>query len=213
MFPSCGGYSQSPINIITRKVLHNDTLELHFKGYHNKSTSYNLVNTGRTIRFDYTGSPLNAPSITGSNLQDRYYLTQLHFHWGKGDDIGGSEHKLDGYQFDLELHLVHSKPDEASGEKESDQTVVVAVLYQINYQNESSLEAVMRNLEKGRGQKINETVPIQYGLRLSDLLPSPELLSFFTYTGSLTTPPCTEGIFWYILTYPKFIGYRQVSGF
>lgn len=225
-YPACGGFRQSPINIISRKVVFNGSLELLFNGYYRRMTSYSVVNTGRTVKFDFKGDLQSSPSIAGSALPDseqQYYLKQFHFHWNRRHSLeegsGGSEHQLDGFQFDMELHLVHSLPasssDSSSYSKDkSGTTVVLAVLFQINQQNEVSLRAVMRSLKEVKSKPINETVPIQYGIRLSDLLPEiKDGVGFFTYTGSLTTPPCTEGITWFVLTYPKFIGFKQINEF
>uniref|UniRef100_A0A3B4DNP9 Carbonic anhydrase n=1 Tax=Pygocentrus nattereri TaxID=42514 RepID=A0A3B4DNP9_PYGNA len=95
---SCNGTSQSPVNIVTRKVTVDRTLTpLGFQGYQEAFHSV-ITNNGHT----------GDPSCHWGDLKATYKAVELHFHWGK-DGGPGSEHTIDGEQYPMEMHIVHIK--------------------------------------------------------------------------------------------------------
>ncbi|VDL80922.1 unnamed protein product [Nippostrongylus brasiliensis] len=121
------------------------------------------------------------PYITGGNLGAKYYLRQFHFHWD-GNDRFGSEHTLHGLHYPLEVHFVHIR----EGLNESTAGLVhggVAVVA-VQFQLATKGEALF-NLDK-----VTNTT---------------------NRTGSLTTPPCSEGVIWTILAQPNFVSNEQLD--
>lgn len=156
------------------------------------------------LKFDYHAAPLNIIDnghtiqvyyAAGSTLtvgEKTYTLKQFHFHHP-------SEENVNGKGFRLVAHLVHADAD--------GRLAVVAVLFELGSAN-SLIETLWKNIpsEKEKSQDI-PAVSIQ----VHDLLPSD--LRYFTYTGSLTTPPCSEGVTWYVLNSAATISPQQVAAF
>ncbi|MBO1305974.1 carbonic anhydrase family protein [Enterococcus sp. 669A] len=116
----------------------------------------------------------------------RFSLVQLHFH-------AESEHTIDQQQFPLEGHFLYRA---ANG-----QTAVVAVLYTIGRHN-SAFEQVLQ-------QFANENAEGECAL--DTLLPMDK--SYYHYLGSLTTPPLTENVEWYVLQQTMSVSAEQVAKF
>ncbi len=130
------------------------------------------VNDGHTVRVE-------APPGSGLTLEGaRYELKQMHFH-------SPSEHTIAGRAFDAELHLVHSA---ANG-----RLLVVGVLFARGAEN-ATLRALFDSLPRQGGAKVERT---SEALDVAALVaPTSRLLR---YDGSLTTPPCTEGVTWLVV--------------
>ncbi len=109
----------------------------------------------------------------------QYKLTNFHFHLP-------SEHSINNKIFDAELHFVH--------QDENNNIVVVGVLIK-----EGESNPLINKIIKSTHQSDEE----KYALEDSDLMTLiPENRTYFHYMGSLTTPPCTEGVNWYVLKTP-----------
>jgi carbonic anhydrase len=121
----------------------------------------------------------------------RYELLQFHFH-------RPSEERIDGRQFDMVAHLVHKDVE--------GRLAVVAVLLDRG-SAQPIVQAVWNNLPLEKGDE----VPARGSLDLNALLP-PER-SYFTYMGSLTTPPCSEGVLWMVMKQPVPISPEQIAIF
>lgn len=121
-----------------------------------------------------------------------YPLVQFHFH-------SPSEHTLDGRQFPLEMHLVHAGAD-------GKPAVVVGVLFEEGAAN-AALAPFFANLPKTKGS----AAPA--GLTVDPAAILPEWHAFLHYAGSLTTPPCSEGIRWFVLTTPAKVSAEQVKAY
>ena len=153
--------------------------------FHYKDTPLDLVNTGHSIQVnDAAGSFMDVGG-------ERYQLRQLHFHHP-------SEERIDGQSFDMVIHLVHanSKGDLA----------VVAVLVRIGAANET-----FGKIESSFPETPSERKPPGVQINPSGLLPPKA--SYYTFRGSLTTPPCTEGVTWFVLKTPITISADQVKAF
>jgi carbonic anhydrase len=144
-----------------------------------------VENTGHTIQVDY--SPGNSIEVNGS----KYELVQFHFH-------APSEHTLNGKHADAELHLVHKS---ASG-----QLAVVGVFINKGSENRA-LKPVFDNLPTRAGTANNLDQPVNP----ESLLPIRR--TTYRYEGSLTTPPCSEGVTWLIMTAPIQLSPKQLATF
>lgn len=150
-------------------------------------TAVNILNNGHTIQVNYDeGSTV---TIDGTE----YNLLQFHFHHP-------SEHTIDGEAFPMELHLVHADAD-------GNLAVVGVMLAQGDEDNEAyaSLWDVLP------AEETDGPVETEITLNVSDLLP--EERTFYHYSGSLTTPPCSEGVNWNVLTTPVMLSAAQVEAF
>jgi len=151
-----------------------------------KPVPLHIINNGHTIEINY------APGSFIKVGDKRYELKQFHFHHP-------SEETIKGKRFPMELHLVHS---DAGGN-----LAVVSVLLE-----EGSANALVETLwglaPKTAGpEKADDKLQIN----AADLLPANH--SYFTFAGSLTTPPCTEGVSWFVLETPITISSKQVATF
>lgn len=118
----------------------------------------------------------------------RYDLVQFHFHHA-------SEHTLDGAHFPLEIHLVHRAADGA--------LVVIGVL-------------VTEGAEHGALRVLFSSLPQPHEAVTTSLDPAallPEDRHYVTYEGSLTTPPCSEGVTWIVMTTPVEASAEQIARF
>ncbi len=122
----------------------------------------------------------------------RYGLRQLHFH-------SPGEHWIAGRPADMELHLVHIN---AAGA-----VVVLGILLDIGDEN-PFIDQVWQKVPSDEGDDYVEDI---YDLQLPALVEP--TAAYYTYNGSLTTPPCSEGVNWIILIKPQTIAYDQVRFF
>ncbi|MCB1721442.1 MAG: carbonic anhydrase family protein [Rhodospirillales bacterium] len=151
-----------------------------------KPSSLEVVNNGHTIQVNYdAGSGFEADGVN-------YNLLQLHFHTP-------SEHYLDGAPYPMEMHLVHKAEDGTLG--------VIGVMMKIGEHN-PVIEGVWQNapIEAG-GSKHIDSVEIN----AADLMPAS--LEYYKYDGSLTTPPCSEGVHWHVLKEPIELSEMQLKAF
>jgi carbonic anhydrase len=156
------------------------------------------------IKFDYKPSPLkiidNGHTIqvnygAGSSIElggKRYELLQFHFH-------KPSEERIDGKAHDMVAHLVHKGPD--------GKLAVVAVLLDKGGAS-ATVDSIWKNLPKA---KEKEVLVANVTIDAAKLLPADK--GYYTFRGSLTTPPCSEEVMWLVLKAPVKIGDEQVAAF
>lgn len=150
-----------------------------------KPSPLKIINNGHTIRVDY--APGSSITIDGKTLR----LTQFHFH-------RPSEEKIAGRKFDMVIHLVHER---------SDGTAVVAVLVKSGEEN-PAIQKLWANLPNTEGK---EEEVASLAINAADLLPADR--NYYTFDGSLTTPPCSEGVEWFVLKTPIEISAGQIATF
>lgn len=193
----CGdGERQSPINVDTSLVetsldLANSPLHIHYEEVHHTT----VVNLGTTIHVDIGANN----TVYGGPLgNDRLFLNQLHFH-------APGEHQINGVPSSAEVHLVHQ-----SLTTKRRAVVVVRVMTGTANPWFDNIFTV-RNLPVGANTTIDIN-PLQ--LFPLTILDNPYHLAhsnYYYYNGSLTTPPCTEGIYWMILIDPIFASVSQIQ--
>jgi carbonic anhydrase len=150
-----------------------------------KAGPVRVVDNGHTVQVGV--APGNAIEVMGR----RYELQQFHFH-------RPSEESVDGRRFEMVVHLVHRDPE--------GRLAVVAVLLE-----RGTAQPVVQNvwnhlpLEKGDDAAVRAT------LDPAGLLP--EDRTYYTYMGSLTTPPCSEGVLWMVMKKPVTVSADQVAIF
>jgi carbonic anhydrase len=155
-------------------------------GFDYKPSPLRIVDNGHTIVVNYAaGSRLRVGDAS-------FELTQFHFHLP-------SEERFQGRAFDMVAHLVHTGPN--------GKLAVVAVLFEKG--KESSLvQKLWRAVPKQKGKEASvESVEVN----AAELLPAER--GYYTYPGSLTTPPCSETVTWLVLKQPAQLSAEQVAAF
>jgi len=150
-----------------------------------KAGPFKVVDNGHTVQVDV------APGSTLEVMGRRYELQQFHFH-------RPSEERVDGKQFDMVVHLVHK---DAEG-----RLAVVAVLLERG-SAQPVVQSVWNNLPLEKG----DAVAVRAPLDPAALLPAER--GYYTYMGSLTTPPCSEGVLWMVMKNPVGISADQIGIF
>jgi carbonic anhydrase len=181
------GKQQSPIDIRGAQKASLPPLQFEYKGGPLKY----LINNGYTIRVNYRDAP-----STGSFLivaGKRYQLIQFHFHHP-------SEEQLDGKPYDMEVHLMHQASDGA--------VVGVTVFLKIGRAN-ATVQTIWEHMPTTVGR---EEDIAGVDVDPAGLLPR-NTKDYYTYSGSLTAPPCTQGVTWFVLKSPANISARQVEAF
>jgi len=150
-----------------------------------KPTPLVVVNNGHTIQVNYEqGSSVN---ING----EKYSLLQFHFHTP-------SEHTINSKASALELHLVHRN--------DAGKLAVVGVLLTEGNAN-PVIEEVWQNIpETGKTNTVSDRL-----INAVNLLPRSK--AYYSYVGSLTTPPCSEGVKWNVLVEPMTVSEEQIASF
>ncbi len=154
-------------------------------GFDYKPSMLNLVNNGHTIQQNMSGGSF---TIDG----EAYKFLQFHFH-------SASEHTVAGKRYDMEIHLVH--------QNDEGEYAVLGVLLEEGEEN-AFLKSFFDDLPTQADQVVKSD---EVMLDVSELFP--ENSPLFTYWGSLTTPPCTEGVHWYIFQKPVTLSTAQLKSF
>jgi carbonic anhydrase len=150
-----------------------------------KNAAANVVNNGHTIQINYPeGSSIKIEGQT-------FNLVQFHFHTP-------SENQINGKSYPLEVHLVHKN--------EKGELAVIGVMFEVGNAHE-----LIENIWKKVSSKENEEIKIEQELNLMSLLP--EQKNYFRFNGSLTTPPCSEGVRWFVMKKPLTVSQAQIYQF
>uniref|UniRef100_A0A3Q3X1T4 Carbonic anhydrase n=1 Tax=Mola mola TaxID=94237 RepID=A0A3Q3X1T4_MOLML len=186
----CSGRAQSPVNIVTRRLLPDERLTpFHFTGYQ-ETFHGRLANNGHSVQLDLPQSI----RVKGGNLVAQYKALQLHLHWGK-DGGPGSEHTIDGEQFPMEMHIVHIKEEYASlsqALKDSAGVAVLGFFFQVSKSANKKFDPFINAL-KHITRPTNSTLLTAVSLEMLTP-PQKNMTKYFRYDGSLTTPNCTEAV-------------------
>ncbi|XP_040579919.1 putative carbonic anhydrase 5 [Lepeophtheirus salmonis] len=209
------GIKQSPINLVERSTIAKSGSPITFMNY-DVAHNFSMKNTGKTAKLSLKEGSTNVPTITSSHLSnDTYKFAQLHFHWGDMDKYG-SEHVMDGFQYPIEVHLVHFNTkygatiEEAlSVANKSDNLAVLGVFFDIIPCTITDLDPLISKLTdiQSEGSKVDVK-----SFALEKLLPT-DLNTFFSYEGSLTTPRCNEVVAWTVFKKKHMMSSEQLGEF
>jgi carbonic anhydrase len=154
--------------------------------FHYQPSPLHIIDNGHTIMVNYAlGSFI---SVGGHE----YALKQFHFH-------RPSEEKVNGKSYDMVVHLVHVDPD--------GKLAVVAVLLQQGQDN-PLIGELWGDLPK---EKEKEELLDQVQIDVNGILPADR--GYYTYSGSLTTPPCSENVTWFVFKHPVTVSAAEIAQF
>lgn len=177
------GQKQSPINIEPSNIIKVEKIDELHPSY--TEIPLSLTNNGHTIRANTAYGKL----YFGNN---EYDLVQFHFH-------SPSEHLINGVSYPMEIHFVNGTAD--------GRMAVLGVMVKAGAFNSAFQEILDRAPSVG-GQTTTSMVVIHP----EQFLPAhPQ--HFYTYSGSLTTPPCNEGVQWFILQEALEVSENQIALF
>ncbi len=177
------GERQSPIDVQTDDALKTTTLKDIFVSY--GDADLEIINNGHTIQVNSDGT---SKALLGGK---EYTLLQFHFH-------SLSEHTIDGKYSPMEVHLVHQSED---GE-----LAVIGVMIEEGKHN-NFMQKIFKFMPKNADGKTTNA----HKVNANDILPKGR--SYYHYMGSLTTPPCTQIVQWYVLKDPISISSEQLAMF
>jgi carbonic anhydrase len=178
------GMHQSPIDIQNTKASNSVNIQFDYV-----ATPLTVANNGHSIQVNYASG--STVTIDG----EKYALLQFHFHTP-------SEHRIGGISSPMELHLVHRHLDAAK----SNQLAVLAVMLKEGDAN-PVIQQIWDNIPPmGQNRQI-------LGQSLNAIALLPQEADYYSYDGSLTTPPCTENVKWYIFEQPMAVSVEQIQAF
>jgi carbonic anhydrase len=155
-------------------------------GFDYQPAALNIIDNGHTVQVNY-------PAGSRLTVGDKHYtLKQFHFHQP-------SEEHVNGRGYDMVAHLVHAD--------DQGHLVVVAVLLERGAAN-AFLDTVWRNFPAEKEKAVDVA---GVTLNVKDLLPRDH--GYYTFAGSLTTPPCSEGVTWFVLKSSVALGDAQLAAF
>ncbi len=160
-------------------------VELDAVQFNYRPSAFRVVDTGRTVQVNL--APGNLIEVMGKSFE----LVHAQFH-------RPSEERIDGKPFDMGVHLIHKGAD--------GKLAVVAVLLERG-SAQPVVQAVWNNLPLEQ----DDEVAAKGQIDLAELLPSDR--RYATYMGSLTIPPCSEGVLWMVMKTPVPISPEQLSTF
>ena len=184
------GKQQSPIDFSGARREKSDLMELEFPTANLKIVHqthvFDAIDNGHTIQINYDGGE------TFKIGSKSFALRQYHFH-------SPSEHTVNGRHYPMEMHLVHLSQDK--------KLAVIGVFIEEGQHNEA-FDNIWNNLPKKTGQEVHlENVQVD----IDRLLPRNK--ATYRYSGSLTTPPCSEDVHWFVYAEPIEMSRDQIKAF
>uniref|UniRef100_A0A674EX71 protein-tyrosine-phosphatase n=1 Tax=Salmo trutta TaxID=8032 RepID=A0A674EX71_SALTR len=151
--------------------------------------------------------------VRGAGLPGRFKAEKVEFHWGQSNGSEGSEHSINGRRFPVEMQIYMYNSDDfdslSAAIRQKRIIAVMSVFFQVGLKDNPAVDPIIHGL---RGVVHHEKETFLEPFVLRDLLPS-SLGSYYRYTGSLTTPPCSKVVEWIVFNRPVFLSYKQLEAF
>jgi carbonic anhydrase len=192
------GKKQSPVNISNATLTNHSVLKTHYmataaQAVYDSTTQLNIhgektiINDGHTLQINM---PANNDNEYITINDDKYQLIQFHFHTP-------SENLINGKNFPVEIHFVNQG---ANGN-----LAVVGVMIKQGKYNQALEELLNELPSKKQALKVSNKLLVD----VNNLLPTDKL--YYNFTGSLTTPPCSEDVQWFVFATPVEASKLQIN--
>ena len=152
-----------------------------------KTSRLRIIDNGHTVQVN--ADPGSSISING----EVYQLLQVHFH-------SQSEHTFSGKHYPMEMHFVHKS--------KSGKLAVVGRMLMVGSKSDPTIAKIWANLPKSKSMEMEAA-----GHSIDFMALVPKKLTYYNYAGSLTTPPCSQGVDWNVLNTPLEISKDQLTAF
>jgi carbonic anhydrase len=213
-YPSCGGANQSPINVITSAAqsLPGPT-SFTFTNYERiiPASPFTIVNNGHSAMIQVN---LKDITISGAGLPSTYVLEQFHLHWGENNGVG-SEHLVDSVAHPLEIHFVHYNsalyPDVATAAASGNPQALAVLGVFVDIDDNKPTPEIASIVDHVAEVLYADDSKFITPFSVANLLPQSALNSYFRYSGSLTTPGCSEVVIWTLFTQPMYATSAQLN--
>jgi len=222
-----GGRRQSPIDIDTKTVRYQEFRPFKLRNHDQLSIrkgSLYATNTGHTLKLKAKSDHTSA-IIAGGPLNVDYEFVEMHFHWGDSSDNSklGSEHRIDGKSYPLELHMVHRNVHDETVEEALQHENGITVLgfkFQVVPDSvkvpafDTLMNITSKYLRKPKSQfeKLAKGKEFTGDVNVLNFLPV-LVDEYFHYDGSLTTGGCQEAVNWVVFKVPLAINQRHLQAF
>lgn len=179
-YPCANGFSQSPIDINPIQTISERYSPFIFSSKYHSNQIFTLTNHGQHLISTLDQSRSKDLYLTGGGLIGEYTFVNFHLHWGE-NNRHGSEHQINGDRFPAEAHFVHRNSNNG-------QIAVLAFFFRLADEQLNEWDKYAQMSERNTCE-----------FNLTRLMQKTDG-EFFRYVGSLTTPPCTEGIIWTVFS-------------
>jgi len=208
---------ESPINIIPTAThlpaeFNKTNPTITMEDYDRTRTGLPIFNNGHTIGYSVCANkhgcdlkakfgtwPKQIRDIEDDN-EDEYFLLQMHWHWGS-DDTKGSEHLVCSKPRAAELHLVWLNKNNITSDRTQPESGLLLAVTGIMFeggadQDNPAVASMIDSIHTKAMPPGNGGTGVS--INVKDLLPTDWQTKFYTYPGSLTTPPCSQVVSWFV---------------
>lgn len=173
----------------------------HWTDYPAEAT---IENNGHTLKMFFEYENDQVPTLSGGPLLEEYELVEIHFHLGEPEKPG-SEHTINDHKFDAEAHMVFFNPKYdsfAKAQYQKDGLAVIGRFYEFTQDSSAHYDFIPF---LSFIQEVNSQYTIENPEFTLDDIFGPSNFNYYSYAGSLTTPPCFESVRWIVIDSPMMI--------